>query len=97
MVKALLDIVRHQAFCRKYVFLIFVDIKGAYDHLWWSRVLAALHLRPISDVRLIRSILENSIVTTIARCNSYENTVKRVPTGIRAGPILVEPSCVFPS
>lgn len=86
-VEALRDIVRHWDTRRKYVLLIFIDIKGAFDHLWWPGVLQALRQRPVSGrmFAMVRSFL-NTRETLLV---SNERTVRKTPTrGCPQGSVL---------
>lgn len=90
-VEALLDIVRHRTTCRKYVLLVFIDIKGAFDHLWWPGVLAALRQRPISGrmFELIRSFLGNRETRLVSHGVTVSKEPSRgCPQGSVLGPLL---------
>lgn len=76
--------------CR-HVFLVFLDITGAFDNVGWFPVLKRLeHMgASICTTRLIQSYLQNRRVNLTLEGNTYSNELERgCPQGSQLGPTL---------
>jgi hypothetical protein len=76
---------------RKYVMTIFIDVRGAFDNVWWPSLIRNLCLRntPHELVTLIKSYLTNRKVTFTQGDTMVEKTpTKGCPQGSVLGPTL---------
>jgi hypothetical protein len=76
---------------RKYVLTIFIDVKGAFDNVWWPSLIRNLRLRntPHELITLIKSYLTNRKVTFTQGDTKVEKTpTKGCPQGSVLGPTL---------
>lgn len=75
----------------KYVAALFVDIRGAFDNVWWPAVLDRLNglNLPLNLMQTLRSYLENRIIHLSTTNHTVSKTVtKGCPQGSVLGPTL---------
>lgn len=88
-IQTVMDFVQHPT--SKYTVGLFLDIKGAFDGVWWPMVIDKLIRLEVSDslVRIIRSYLNERKVTLSSGESSVTREVtKGCPQGSVLGPIL---------
>lgn len=75
----------------KYHVAIFIDIKGAFDNLWWPSLFSAMHQKglPAKLVSLIRNYLQNRKIQFNSKFYNLNRTLtKGCPQGSVLGPTL---------
>ena len=74
---------------RKYSVILFVDIEGAFDSLWWSAVLTRFVEANCSTqmLNIIKSYFKNRKATILSRTKSYSTKMQKgCPQGSIIGP-----------
>lgn len=81
---------RVEEFTSKYVLGVFVDFRGAFDHLEWPNILARLEELGCRELRLWRSYFENRQALVIRKHGEVRVDVERgCPQGSISGPLIL--------